>query len=494
MKNFYRKNVDTYHKKNVQNNIILDSQTRKDLSLDSFYEIFNKTKTSYGDQLFYHKINSQNKNIEEIKKMKIDLEFLSKNNVIKSLLEKNLEKIGKQKRGNVINDLWDGLNYTPKYINLIPYWVFLAPISLILLFIIWGGLALWGVFVLIIVNLIIFKITNININSAAGSMNYLIKTLAASSKIKRNKNFSFFNNFLVYNKKLNRIRKYNIFLQDVLGTSIIGDELASAVLDYLRIFLCAELFAYYKIFKYITKYQQDVKNIIDDIGYLDLIINSSNIIKDNETSYPLFQENNGIIFDNLTHPLVNNCKPYKFDVTQSIIITGMNMAGKSTFMKSVAINQILAMSFGFTFSRKFITSNYIVITSMKIEDDLEKNKSKYYMEAERLLLIQNLLKQNKLLCLIDEILTGTNTIDRIDASIGILKNFIRYNKSIIFAATHDKDIAENLFPEYSNYYFDGELGNKEIIYDYKIKKGIVSRRNAFQLLEDIGLELIKKSI
>ncbi len=361
---------------------------------------------------------------------------------------------------------------------------------LVILFLTIGEPTFWGVLGLIIINLIIFKTTNQKISSISGSMNYLIKTLSVTKKIKK-KN-SYFKNLLNQNAKLNRIIKYKIFLQDGVGISIIGNDLASSMLDYLRIFLCAELFAYYKIYKYVNIYKLDIKEIIQNIGYIDFIINSSEIKKENITSYPKFTDKENIYFKELTHPLIDNCSSYDFDVSNSIILTGMNMAGKSTFMKSLAINQILAMSFGFTFSVEYITTNYFVISSMNVEDDLKNNKSKYYMEAERLLLIQNLLKENKLLCLIDEILTGTNTVDRIEASIGILKNFIRNKNSIILAATHDKEIAENLFPEYLNYYFDGNIKEKEIMYDYKLKKGIVSSRNALMLLEQLGLEVLSK--
>lgn len=487
MSKLYKHNVDTYHKINIDNNFLIDYQTQKDLSLDDFYEKFNNTITSFGDHYFYYKINSQTNNVEIIKHTINDLQYLSNNNLTVSLLSNLLLKIGKQSRGSIVKDLWNGLNYKPRFLDLIPYWVILGPTILILFFVTLGKLALWGILGLLVINLIIFINTNLKISSTSGSMNYLIKTLSVTQKIKKD---NYFKNLLNYNDKLNRIRKYKIYLQDGVGLSIIGNDLASSVLDYLRIFLCAELFAYYKIYKYLNIYKLDVRKIIKDIGYLDFIINSSKIIKDNTTSYPKFKDLNNINFKSLSHPLIKNCCPYNFDVLNSMIITGMNMAGKSTFMKSVAINQILAMSFGFTFSDEYITSNYYVISSMNVEDDLKNNKSKYLMEAERLLLMQKFLKKSKLLCLIDEILTGTNTVDRIEASVGILKNFIRYKKSIILAATHDKKIAENLFPEFCSYYFDGDLEEKEIKYDYKIKEGIVISRNALQLLEKLGLEIL----
>jgi DNA mismatch repair ATPase MutS len=124
---------------------------------------------------------------------------------------------------------------------------------------------------------------------------------------------------------------------------------------------------------------------------------------------------------------------------------------------------------------------------MKIEDDVVSKKSKYYVEAERLLFVQEMLRSNLLLCLIDEILTGTNTEDRIKASLGLLRNYSKYPNSIILAATHDNIIAEDLKSRYSSYFFDGELKNGKIEYDYAIKQGIVTNRNAIHLLRYLGL-------
>lgn len=489
MKKLYKNNVNNYHKKNVRNNFLIDTQTRKDLSLNDFYIKFNNTKTSYGDQIFYHKINSQTNDLTEIKKTIADLEYLSNNKSESSLINKLLNKIGKQNRGNIVNDMWDGLNYRPRFLNLIPFWIMLGPLIVILLYLILGNVGLWGIIGLIVINLIIYLNTNLKINSASGSMNYLIKTIIVLQKLRK---IDYFKELITYSKKLNRITKFKIFLQDGIGLSIIGNDLAAAVLDYMRIFFCGELFAYYKIYSYVNANTIDIRKIIENIGYIDFIVNNSEIMTNNVTSYSIFSNKENINFKSLHHPLIDNCSTYNFDISDSIIITGMNMAGKSTFMKSVGINQILAMSFGFTFSEQFLTNKYYVISSMKIEDDLFNKKSKYYMEAERLLMIQNLLKEKELLCLIDEILTGTNTVDRIDASIGILNNYIRNKSSIILAATHDKEIAETLYPAYLNYYFDGTMKNKEILYDFKIKKGIVSSKNALQLLEEIGLEVLSK--
>lgn len=485
MDNFERKTIESYHIKNINNRFLIDSQTRKDLNLDDFYKKFNKTKTSYGDQVLYHYLNSQpDRNLKATQQVIEDIKDLRNNSREVHLISKNLSKIGKQTRGNVYKDLWDGLKYRPKFLKLIPILFTVELTVTCLLFLLSSFAGLLGVMTTVIINLGLFLATNRSINYSAGSMNYLIKTLSVLKKVN-----TISPSKCVYRKELNIICRYGIYIKDGLGPANPMTELSSAILDYIRMFFCAELYAYYKISKYIDNYQDDVREVIEYTGYLDFLLNTVEIMSRNKTSTPQFTENREITFRNLSHPLLDNCTPYNHYVDNSTIITGMNMAGKSTFMKSIALNQILATSLGFTFSESFETPLLYVVTSIKIEDDIRKKKSKYYIEAERLLYIQNLLKNEKILCIIDEILTGTNTDDRIDASIGLLKNYYNNKGSLIMAATHDVKIANDLSGKYDSYYFDGELVGERIIYDYAPHKGIVTKRNAMLLLQNMGIKV-----
>lgn len=481
-----RESLSNYHNKNFNNKFIIDSQTRKDLDLDLFYNKYNRTKTSYGDQIFYHQLNSQPNNLEESRNTIAELKSMFLNRTRKNLVEEFLTKIGKQYRGNITRDLADGLSYKPKFLNLIPFWFFLGPVLSVGLYLIFGSIGFIGLGIILLLNLLIFVLTNNKVNHSSGSMNYLIKTIVIASKMAKRKELKDDFEGRSYISSFKPICKYGIFLKDGVGNNGIGD-LISSLIDYLRVFLLAELFAYYQISSYVKNNLTDILEMIEHIGYMDFTVNSANIVSDFETSFPEYGDGNSVLFTDLKHPIFDNCVSNNLNIDKSLIITGMNMAGKSTFLKSVGLNQILATSFGFTYSSSFNTNLLNVISSMKVEDDLENSKSKYYVEAERLLYIQNQLSSNRVLCLIDEILTGTNTDDRIEASIKLLSNF-HSSKSLILAATHDIQIADEL-EEYSCYYFDGEINKDKIVYDYKIKQGVVTKRNALELLEKIGLNI-----
>ena len=331
--------------------------------------------------------------------------------------------------------------------------------------------------------------TNTKISYCSGSMHYLVKGIRFLRKLGKDDRFAWLHHEWRDKRSLSSILKYGFLFKDGLGGAS-SQDIFSIVVDYLRTFFCAELFAYYIMSAKIDSNTQEIREIIGRIGYIDcLVCNSRLLNENNNVAVPTFQPGQGIAFRNLRHPLIEECVGQNLHVARNIIVTGMNMAGKSTFLRSVGINQILATSFGLVFADSFVTDAYVVVASMRVQDDVLKKKSKYYVEAERLLFIQEMLKQGRLLCLIDEILTGTNTEDRIKASVGLLFNYSAYSDSLILAATHDNVIAETLTEKYDGYYFDGEIRDMEIEYDYMIKRGVVTKRNAIYLLRYLGLNI-----
>lgn len=188
----------------------------------------------------------------------------------------------------------------------------------------------------------------------------------------------------------------------------------------------------------------------------------------------------------MKHPLLENSIGQTKEITTNLIVTGLNMSGKTTFMKSLGLNQLLATSFGFCFAERYEAPVLDVLSSISINDALLNGKSRYYAEAERLLVIKQKIQDHQCLCLIDEILSGTNSDERIYGSTKILKDFAK-SKSFLIAATHDTQIAEDLNSLYEPVYFDGEIEGDRIKFDYTIKQGIVSKRNGLLILKLLGV-------
>lgn len=162
------------------------------------------------------------------------------------------------------------------------------------------------------------------------------------------------------------------------------------------------------------------------------------------------------------------------------------MAGKSTFLRSVGVNALLAQTIGACFAERYTGSRYLVMTSIEKRDALEEGKSFYYAEAERIFrMIESVDDETPVLLLIDELLSGTNSLERESASVAIL-HYLSEHNALTVAATHDVTIARRLEELYAAYYFTDHATDTGLSFDYKIRPGIVKTRNAIRLLSLIG--------
>lgn len=174
------------------------------------------------------------------------------------------------------------------------------------------------------------------------------------------------------------------------------------------------------------------------------------------------------------------------------IITGSNMAGKSTFLRSVAVNLVLAQMGAPVCAKAFTFSPVQLYSSMRIADNLAENTSTFYAELKKLKTIIDQVKQHeKVFILLDEILRGTNSLDRHTGSEALIRQLIR-EQAVAVIATHDVELAA-LESEYdhaiTNYYFDVQVEGEELYFDYKLKKGICQSMNASILMKKIGIEI-----
>ncbi len=215
-------------------------------------------------------------------------------------------------------------------------------------------------------------------------------------------------------------------------------------------------------------------------------------------AFPVIAEEHGtVIADSLGHPLI----PKENLVTNSFstagneglnLVTGSNMAGKSTFLRSVGVNIVLAMMGSAVCAKSFTVSNMKVISSMRVNDNLEENTSTFYAELKKLKeVIEAVYRNEEVFLLLDEILRGTNSADRHTGSKALIKQLIRHNAAGLIA-THDLELAKlaDEFPDkLHNYHFDVQVAGDELYFDYKLKKGVCTSMNASLLMKKIGIEL-----
>jgi len=199
----------------------------------------------------------------------------------------------------------------------------------------------------------------------------------------------------------------------------------------------------------------------------------------------------------LAHPLIKPSgrveNDYELTDTFKVdIITGSNMAGKSTFLRTVGINSVLALSGAPVCAQCMQVSVITLVSYMRIKDSLNESTSTFKAELDRLqMLLAAVENEPKVFFLIDEMLRGTNSVDKYLGSKAVIEQLIK-KKGVGMVATHDLQIArlEDKYPAYvRNYYFDIQISNGQMLFDYKLKHGECKTFNASLLLKQIGIDV-----
>lgn len=250
-----------------------------------------------------------------------------------------------------------------------------------------------------------------------------------------------------------------------------------------------------KFDEWMTRYLPHVEMWVDQVSEFDALVSLGNYAANNP--------NNTIpqILTEATDPVIRACDTYHpflahkqpvansfiLDKKRIAIVTGANMAGKSTFLRTIGVNYILATTGAPVCAREFGFSIVSLFSSMRTADNLSRDISYFHAELLRLKqLIQHVRHQDYTLIILDEILKGTNSKDKLQGSILFLNEIARYNMSALIA-THDLELArleEKDASLYQNYCFEIELAH-DIRYSYRIQKGVAQNLNASYLLQDI---------
>ena len=242
------------------------------------------------------------------------------------------------------------------------------------------------------------------------------------------------------------------------------------------------------------KYGDSVEYWFETLGELESLMSFANLprVCNNMTLPSLNEDKNRIEAINLGHPLISNsarvCNDFSLD-NNIYIISGSNMSGKTTFMRTVGINMVLASAGSYVCAKNMSFSKMKVITSMRIRDDLSGGISTFYAELQRIKKIVDLShKQENTLFLIDEIFRGTNSVDRLKGAEGVLRELSKSQVSGMIT-THDLEVC-NLERESDNIVncsFNEHYENGEIYFDYKLKNGRSHTTNAEYLLRKVGI-------
>lgn len=259
-------------------------------------------------------------------------------------------------------------------------------------------------------------------------------------------------------------------------------------------FLLWDIKQSYRIEQWIKKYNTKVEDWFEVISFFDAYNSLGNFAFNHpEYVFPNIVESKSVIkAKNLGHPLVDKNKRIDNDLTinhqEFFIVTGANMAGKSTFLRTVSIHIVMANVGLPVCAKESIYSPVKLITSMRTTDSLTDDSSYFFSELTRLKFIVDAIEKKSYFIVLDEILKGTNSTDKAIGSRKFVEKLVALKTTGIIA-THDLSLCEieNELEEVKNYYFDAEIINNELYFDYTFKNGICKNMNASFLLKKMEI-------
>jgi hypothetical protein len=259
-------------------------------------------------------------------------------------------------------------------------------------------------------------------------------------------------------------------------------------------FFLRDLKVSFDIEQWIETHHKKVANWFEVIHFYDAYNSLANYDFNQPThTYPMIQEEGALLQATAAaHPLLDPKTAVRNDINiseaQFFIITGANMAGKSTFLRTVALQIVMANMGLPTDAAQSHYTPIKLITSMRTTDSLQDDASYFYSELTRLKFIVDAIKQDRYFIILDEILKGTNSTDKANGSKKFIEKLVR-SKSTGIIATHDLSLCTTAedFNAVNNYYFDAEIIDDELYFDYTFKKGICQNMNASFLLKKMGI-------
>ena len=266
-----------------------------------------------------------------------------------------------------------------------------------------------------------------------------------------------------------------------------GDSMTGALLEFINMITLVPVIEYSRSIGQVQNNLPAAQMLYRLLGELDAAISICSYRHSlPEYALPEFTDALKIQADELVHPLLGVAVPNSADIAGSWLLTGSNASGKSTFIKAVAVNLILGQTIHTCTAARFVMRRAAVITSMAVADNIVDGESYFIAEIKSMRRILAYADTGApCYCFIDEILKGTNTVERVAASATVLR-YLQRPRCLCIAATHDIELTKMLADCYTNMHFSEQVTDEGVSFDYRLKSGPSTTRNAIKLLEYYG--------
>lgn len=471
----------------------IDDITWNDLGMDDVFKRLNDTYSSVGEEMLYYTLRTPQFTEEELKHLEELVAFFSSHREERIGMQLLFHKLGYTGRFSMY-DYLDHLDILGKRSN-IKHWImnflYLPGIVLTVIKPSTGILCLVGLMLYGMISY--FKEKN-EIEAYITSFAYVMKLINVSKQVEGKKYPELQEELKLlhtHRKGLGYFERGSFWLMSSGRMSGSGNPL-DIFLDYLRMVFHLDLMKFNSMLEQVCRHTEDVDVLFSTLGYLEVAvaIGAYRQSLGGACCVPVFANSGRTVLsaDNLYHPLIQNPVKNSISAEKGVLLTGSNASGKSTFLKTVALNAVFAQTIHTVLADSYEGSFFEICSSMALRDDLLGGESYYIAEIRAIKRILDIAAgKRNVLCFVDEVLRGTNTVERISASTEILKS-LASGHVMCFAATHDVELTDLLAEDYDNYHFEEEIVDGDVRFNYRLLTGKATTRNAIKLLGVMGYE------
>lgn len=468
---------------------IIDDITWNDLDMDTMFMAMNTTYSSAGEECLYKILRIVENDENKLKERDRLAEYFTSHKKETEKLQEIYYSLGRTK--NISLTEFMGRLYELKEKSNIKHYILdiLLGLSIVSLFI-EPVIGIVFLLIMIIINTIVYYNRKAEIESYFVCFKYLI-CMQESARLIIEENCE---GIIEYTDRLSKICKILTPIRKgafLLASTNMSGSISEIIMEYVRMITHVDIIKFNSMLRLTKEHSKDVEDLFSTLGYIEAMIAVASF-RESLTYYakPDFSEKGqaGIYFIDIYHPLIEEPVVNSIEEDKCVLLTGSNASGKSTFLKTVAINAIFAQTIYTCTAKQYKTSYYCIYTSMALRDNLEGQESYYIVEIKSLKRILDCIDSGKkVICFVDEVLRGTNTVERIAASTYILKS-LADNGAMCFAATHDVELTHILENIYANYHFQEEVRDDDVLFNYKLYDGRAVSRNAIKLLKVMGYD------
>jgi hypothetical protein len=467
---------------------VLTEQTCTDLNFDEFFLHINAISSCVGQQYMYDRIR-RIPHESEMTRYDHTIQYLKDNRKTADRCRKILSVLAHNDAYYICSLFQDNHPVPPSFIRWIIRILQFMPIMFVVIFIVFQQ-AIWLLFIVVffLINLAFHYHHKKTQFSYLYSAPQLLKLVAVAGKLSSQAPFDIIQpdikNRLQSIQSL--VRSLSYFRFEVkFDNDIVA--LMWSIKELVNIFFLIEPNILFRSFQLMEAKRKEIETIFTYTGQIDMLLSVA-CLQERLPFYstPQWTET-GLHIVDAYHPLIDNCIANTLNTMgKSVLLTGSNMSGKTTFIRTVAINMLSAMTLGLCFARNFSGQRMKIYSAINLHDSLSESHSLYMKEV---ITVKEMLEESQChghhLFVLDEIYKGTNTPERIAASKAVL-SALAGNGNMVFASTHDIELADLLSEEYELYHFCEQIQHNRLCFDYLLKAGKLKQRNAIRLLEIEG--------